>query len=273
MTLPDASATLAEAPITAAERRAVRQRREAIALPASVLEHLRTLRGVAAGHGVSDRRWRQFVGLLRTVALTEGRAAGDAWDLWLAPYALAREPAQRAPLQQRFADHVAQAVAQDAPWLTRAVEAFERQLEIEQSAENQPDDGGAGKLALARAIGGAQEGGMLRMVTDSLEAHLRKRYSPAHRDARVAQVDEVLARATAHIAPLQAQADATARALAGRLWLPPDLGESLRNAQQQTLSTLRSLEQRLRAARDGFADLPLDERFQSAVPAPIALTA
>jgi MoxR-like ATPase len=236
---------------------------------------LRALRGVAATHAiaVSDRRWRQFVGLLRTVALTEGRSAVDAWDLWLAPYALAREPAQIAPLERWFADRVAQAVAQDAPWLTHAVEAFERQLGIEQSAQSQPDDGGAGKIALARAIGGAQETGMLRVLTESLEAHLRKRYSPAHRDARVAQVDEVLARAQAHIAPLQAQADATARALAGRLWLPPDLAAALRGAQQQTLAVLRGLEQRLRSAREGFADLPLDERAEDAVPAPISLTA
>ena len=275
LTLPYAAAAAAEAPITPAEREALLRQREAITLPPAVLGHLRALRGVAAAHAipVSDRRWRQFVGLLRTVALTEGRGAVDAWDLWLAPYALAREPAQIAPLQHWFADHVAQAVAQDATWLTRAVEAFERQLGIEQSAESQPDDGGAGKIALARAIGGAQETGMLRMLSESLEAHLRRRYSPAHRDARVAQVDEVLARAQSHIAPLQAPADATARALAGRVWLPPDLGAALRGAQQQTLVTLRALEQRLLVVRAGFAALPLDERAENAAPTPIPLTA
>ena len=275
LTLPDADAAPATTPITPDERQALLQQRNAIALPVDVLEHLQALRRVAAEHAitVSDRRWRQFVGLLRTVALTEGRAAVDAWDLWLAPYALAREPAQIAPLQRWFAEAVARAAAQDAPWLTRAVEAFERQLEIEQAAENQPDDGGAGKLALARAIGGAQEVGMLRMMTESLEAHLRKRYSPAHRDARVAQVDEVLAHALAHIAALQAQADATARALAGRLWLPPELGAALSDAQRHTLGTLRGLEQRLRAARAGFADLPLDDRADASVPAPVPLRA
>jgi MoxR-like ATPase len=275
LTLPEAGATPAEAPITPAERESLLRQREAIALPPVVLGHLRALRNVAAAHAiaVSDRRWRQFVGLLRTVALTEGRGAVDPWDLWLAPFALAREPGQIAPLQLWFAEYVAQAVEQDAPWLTRAVEAFERQLGIEQSAESQPDDGGAGKIALARAIGGAQETGMLRVLSESLEAHLHKRYSPAHRDARVAQVDELLARAHAHIAPLQAQADATSHALAGRLWLPPDLAATLCGAQQHTLALLRGLEQRLRATRDGFAALPLDERAEANVPAPIPLTA
>ncbi|MBK6864532.1 MAG: AAA family ATPase [Ideonella sp.] len=275
LNLPEGSPAPSAAPITRAELHELQQRRDRVALPAPVLQHLQALRALAAAQGiaVSDRRWRQLVGLLRTAALTDGRAAVDAWDLWLAPYALAAEPAQIAPLQQWFAESVAEAVVQDAPWLGRAVEAFERQLEIEQSAENQPDDGGAGKIALARAIGGAQDTGMLRIVTESLEAHLRKRYSPAHRDARVAQADEVLVRAEEHLAPLQAQADATARVVAGRLWLPPELAATLCGAQQETLATLRGFVQRLQATRAGFAELPLDERLADPAPPPIAIPA
>lgn len=114
---------------------------------------------------------------------------------------------------------------------------------------------------------------MLRIVADALEAHLRKRYSAGHRDARVAQVDEVLERARAHIAPLQALADATVQAASGRVWLPPDLAAALCGAQQQTLATLRGLEQRLQAARAGFAELPLDETLDEAPPAPLPLPA
>jgi MoxR-like ATPase len=55
-----------------------------------------------------------LIGLMRTAALSEGRDTLDAWDLWLAPYALAAEPAQVAPLQQWFVDQVAQAAPQDA---------------------------------------------------------------------------------------------------------------------------------------------------------------
>jgi MoxR-like ATPase len=236
---------------------------------------LHSLRAFAAAGGiaVSDRRWRQLVGLLRTAALSEGRATVDAWDLWLVPYAIAADPAQVPPLQQWFVEQVAQAAPQDAPWLTRAVEAFERQLEIEQSAENEHDDGGAGKIALARSIGGAQDEGMLRIVTATLEEHLRKRYSPAHREARLAQVEEVLVRAQAHLAPLQAHAEAARRALAVRLWLPPLLARAMIQAQTDTLDALASLIARLEATRQGFAALPLDAELADKPPQPMKLTA
>jgi hypothetical protein len=64
---------------------------------------------------------------------SEGRAAVDALDLWLAPYvAAARRIRCRAARLVR--PEVAHAVPQEAPWLTRAVEAFEAQLRIEQTA-------------------------------------------------------------------------------------------------------------------------------------------
>ena len=274
LTLPDAAAGSAR-PITRNELRALQAARDSVALPADVVQHLHALRTLAAASGivVSDRRWRQLVGLLRAGALTEGRSAVDAWDLWLAPYALASEPAQVKPLQQWFVEQVAQAVAQDAPWLTRAVEAFEKQLEIEQSAENERDDGGAGKLALARSIGGAQDEGMLRMLSASLEAQLRRRYSPAHLAGRLAQVDEVLGHAQAHIAPLRAQAEATRRALSGRVWLPPLLAKELCQSQEMTLEVLESLVARLRATRQGFAELPLDAQLADAPPQAVKLSA
>jgi MoxR-like ATPase len=274
LTLPDDAAGSAQT-INRGELQALQDARDGVVLSQEVLQHLQSLRALAAANGitVSDRRWRQLVGLLRTAALSEGRTAVDAWDLWLAPYALAADPAQVAPLQQWFVEQVAQAAPQEAPWLTRAVEAFERQLEIEQSAENEPDDGGAGKIALARSIGGAPEGGMLRMVTASLEEHLRKRYSSAHLAARLAQVDEVLARAKAHLAPLRAQAEATRRAVTGRLWLPPLLADEMCRAQAQTLAIVETLVGRLHAARQGFAELPLDAQLADDAPQAVKLSA
>ena len=274
LTLADDGAGSAQ-PITRAELQAIQAARNGVALPLEVLRQLQSLRAISAANGItiSDRRWRQLVGLLRTAALTEGRAAVDPWDLWLAPYVLAAEPTQVAPLQQWFVEQVAQAAPQEAPWLTRAVEAFEKQLAIEQSAQNEQDDGGAGKLALARSIGGAQVDGMLRMVTASLEEHLRKRYSPAHQAARLAQVDEVLARAQAHVAPLQAQAEVTRLALSNRLWLPPLLARTLCQAQAGTLAVLASLVARLQSTRLGFAELRLDEQLGDEAPEPVKLSA
>ena len=89
------------------------------------------LRRAAAAQGivVSDRRWRQLVGLLRSAAFLEGRTQVEPLDLWLVPYVIAAQPAQVPALQDWFVCEVAQAGPQDAPWLTRAVEAFVRMAE------------------------------------------------------------------------------------------------------------------------------------------------
>jgi MoxR-like ATPase len=252
-----------DAPVQAlarSELQALRDGRERIALPDEVLQRLRELRALAAQQGiaVSDRRWRQLIGLMRTAALSEGRLALDVWDLWLAPYALAAEPAQVEALQRWFVEQVAQAAPQEAAWLSRAVEAFEKQLEIEQSIENDADDGGAGKIALARSLGGSTDSGMLRMTSDALEDFARKRFSAGHVAARLAQVEEVLQRAQGHLAPLRLQAQATREALAGRVWLPRALADHWCATQAATLQALDCLVLRLQATRRGFAELPLD---------------
>jgi MoxR-like ATPase len=247
--------------------------RDAVRLPADVVVHLQRLRSVAAALGtqVSDRRWRQLVGLLRCAALTEGRDAVDGFDLWLVPYVVAQHPDQLAPLQDWFAAEVAQAAPQTAPWLTRAVEAFEQQLGLEQQAQSESaEDGGAGKLALAKSIGGAADGEMLRIVSESLEAHLRKHYSPVHVAARVAQVDEVLATARGHALALHAELGALQQALHGRVWLPPQLAEGLIGTKRSTVAMLDALVARLSAARAGYAALPMDPRLPATPPQAVA---
>jgi len=114
---------------------------------------------------------------------------------------------------------------------------------------------------------------MLRVMTASLEAHLRRRYSRAHVQARVAQVDEVLAQAREHHAAIAAQAQALAAGLRDRLWLPDELALVLHQAKQDTLDMLGGLLARLEAARRGFAELPLDAASADDAPAPIALSA
>ncbi len=250
--------------------------REAVLLPADVVAHLHQLRGEAAALGiqVSDRRWRQLVGLLRCAALTEGRDAVDRFDLWLVPYVVAQQPEQLAPLQNWFAAAVAQAAPQQAPWLTRAVEAFEQQLGLEQQAQNEPaQDGGAGKLALAKSLGGTADGDMLRVVSASLEAHLRKHYSPVHVAARLAQVDAVLGSARGHALALHAELGVLQRALHGRLWLPPELAGSLIDTKRATVALLDALVARLSAARAGYATLPINNALPEDTPQSVAWSA
>lgn len=265
-------------PITAADRAAVQAARAGVALGDEALAALGALRAEAAGQGltVSDRRWRQLAGLMRCAAATEGRASVDRLDLWLAPYALGADAAQ----VQRLADWVTVAlvgaVAQPLTWLDAAVTAFERQLDLEQRlpAEDGAADG-AGKLALARALGAAGpedagDSGLARIVARTLEERQRRRFSPVHVAARLDQLDALSGRAEAARAALQAQHDRLAARLAGRLWLPPALAQGWLDAHRQSLATVAALQHRLAASRAGFAALPLDAQLPAVAPAPVA---
>jgi MoxR-like ATPase len=275
---PDAAAAAAE-PITAHERSAVAAAAAKVTLGGAALRACAELRRWlgAQGVAVSDRRWRQWIALMRTAAATEGRCEIDAIDLWLAPYVASPAPDWAPRIATWFEAELLQAVPRDAPWLTRAVEAFEKQLEVEQSAPPEDDDGGdaggTGKLALARAIGrgetGVAEASMPRIVSERLEARSRRRYSPVHVAARTAQVDEVLAQSRAARQTLDAERAQLAAALAPRLWLPPSLRLRWIGAHERTLQVLDDLVARLEFARAGFATLPLDAAAPAVAPAPV----
>jgi MoxR-like ATPase len=283
LTLADAKAEApaGPTPISAAERDALAAAAAEVQLGSDALAACAALRAWLTENAqpLSDRRWRQWVGLMRTVAATEGRAEVDALDLWAAPHVAAIDPAAAPRLARWFEETLIGAVPHDAPWLTRAVEAFERQLEIEQSARDDPDaQNSAGKLALARAIGGGvaddpAEGGMLRVTSAALDAQLQRRYSPVHVEARLAQLDELLAHARAQHAAAAERARHLAAALAGRLWLPPALATRMRGALAHTAAVLAALCARLEHAHSGFGLLPVDEAQAAVAPSPIALDA
>jgi len=268
------AAAAATQPFTRAELAELIRKRETVPVAPEVLGHLAALRGVAAAQGitVSDRRWRQLIGLLRSAAASEGRSEVDALDLWLVPYVVAQQPPQVGPLRDWFAAEVVQAAPQDAPWLARAVEAFEKQLEIEQSLPAQEGDDAAGKLALARAIGGGREEGegVLRMVSETMQRQLRRHWSPVHVAARTAQLDELLVRAVGHADALRAQHGALEQRLQGRVWLPPELAAPLLGALAATLAMLDGFVARLHSVRAGFAALPIDATLPDTVPEPVA---
>jgi MoxR-like ATPase len=232
---------------------------------------------------MSDRRWRQFVHLAQTAAATEQRSSIDALDLWLAPYVVSTQPRELAALQAWFINEALQSPPETAPWLERAVEAFEKQLGIEQQTPAEgssgPDDG-AGKLALARAIGlHAQddaEPGLQRIVSSRLEDRLRKRWGRVHIEARVAQVAQIEAELAQWISQTQAQRDALAQNLTQRLWIPPVLRTLVLQRHDRALAQLRGWADRLAAAGAGFAHLPVDDtpnRSEDASPAPVSWAA
>jgi len=295
-----ASASSSPAPITATERDAVATAAATVALGDDTLAELTALRGEVARLGltVSDRRWRQLVALMRCAAATEGRSALTPLDLWLAPYVASAHADAVPRLAAWVSATVVQAQPQPLTWLDHAVSAFEQQLDIEQRlpAENTGSDGqdigggggggssgsgssgggssvdeGAGKLALARRLGGRDDPqAMARMLSATLEDRARRRFSPVHVAARQAQVAAVAARATAVAAQVQAAHDLLAAQCAERLWLPPTLAASWLAAHCATLSTLACLQARLTATAAGFAAQPIDDKRPAVAPAPVA---
>ena len=274
----DEAAARIDAPLLPAEREAVAAAAARVTLGERFIAACTALRQWLAANdqpALSDRRWRQFVALARTAAASEGRKAVDEYDLWLAPYVASAEPKSVPVLQAWFEDELLATPAHEAPWLERAVQAFEKQLTIEESAPPEDDDDSAGKLALARAIGLGErdddaQPNAQRIVSARLEDKLRRRWSPVHIRCRVEQVSEIEAQVAASRAEVHARAQAQAAALATRLWMPPALCARLAHAHARALSMLDALAARLAATRAGFAALPCDEHA-TAAPAPIAI--
>jgi MoxR-like ATPase len=267
------------APVTAAQRQALHARADTVALSEEARQALAALRHWLAAHGhaaPSDRRWRQWVRLMKVAAASEGRASVDALDLWTAPYVVATEPAQAPAVGDWFVGRLLDAAPLDAAWLTRAVEAFELQLDAELQA---PADEGpaadAGKLAAARQAGAAAVDPLasMRLVAETLQARRGRRYSALHIDTRVTQVRELRERAEAACGSLSAQVAALEQRLAPRLWWPPSLVTRVLEGPRTTRQRLESLAIRLRAVEQGFAALPLDAAASAAAPPPLRLPA
>jgi len=269
-------------PLNAGDRAAVVEAASRVTLGEDFIEACRALRAWLAQRQMvmSDRRWRQFVHLAQTAAATEKRPALDVLDLWLAAYVASAQPRDLPMLQQWFIDEALQAPPTTAPWLERAVEAFEKQLGIEQQTPAEgsggPDDG-AGKLALARAIGlQAQsdgEAGLQRIVSSRLEERLRKRWGLRHIEARVAQVAQIEEEVRTWTREVQAERDLLAQRLSTRLWMPSKLQAQVLQRHDTALAQLAVWTQRLADTRDGFAQLPVDDGHEgSADTVPRAVT-
>lgn len=225
---------------------------------------------LAQGMAVSDRRWRQLLGLLRMQAASEGRSTVDRLDLWLLPYAVCTEPEQLSVVDDWVRSTLLGVEADPATGLELAVQAFERQLELEQQAQADGDDDSAGKLALARAITPADpqrpDTQMLRLMSAQLEDQRRKRYSTVHLAARLAQVAELHASASPRLHAAQDQWQQWQTVLAQRLWWPPTQAAALLAVLQANHDLLAQLCGRIQALHQGFAVLPCNP--DSPAPAP-----
>lgn len=290
--------------LSAAERQAVTDAATQLPLGADFTAGCGALRQWLAERKapLSDRRWRQLVGLVRTAAASEGRTAVDVLDLWLAPYVANAKPDDVPPLQEWFANKVALAAPQPAPWLQQAVLAFEQQLGTEQQRQDRGGGGlgdsaaelesgklesgklATGKLAIARAHANPQadaetaadqnpEQGLLRMQSAALQAQLAHRFSRCHIEARVAQVQAVEEQVAAAAQQWQSHHHWLQQRLQNRLWMPQTLRSNLLQGPALTLALLQSCAERLAVTREGFAALPADDNQSGSAPRPVAWAA
>lgn len=252
---------------------------------------------------VSDRRWRQLTHLLRVQAASVGRTEVLPVDLWLVPYVVLHKPAQLDDWRRWFMlrvvglssealgatasgdtagptaspESTASGAHKDAgplPWMERAVQAFEKQWDIESRLEQ--SDGDSGKMALAKTLrlnegaldddaasfgaGGVGDGGgIARMVSATVEARLRKRFSPVHVLARVRQVDDILYRVMAGMEAAQNHQTHWRKLGADSLWLPPSWARDIDARWDAVVARWHDLHGRLIVCREGFSTLPLQE--------------
>jgi MoxR-like ATPase len=250
------------APLTEVERVSLAGAAWEVALPpevAGLLGELRALIAAEGGH-VSDRRWVKVLALLRVAAATEGRPRLCLWDLWLLPWCLAPDVDGQARIGAWLASRLGVREALAPPRLTRVVEAFEAQLDLERKANDLDydesgrlrfsDAGRAGELAdeFGDAKGGAQA---LRMTYTR-----RRRYGERHIAARVGQLDEALARIAAYAAEVAAHAAGLADFARHSLWLDPAFAGEAAASLAATAAAIDDLRSRAELARAGFLALP-----------------
>ncbi|HEY5763113.1 MAG TPA: AAA family ATPase [Rhodocyclaceae bacterium] len=247
-------------PLDEAERAALSAAARSVELPEAVVAILADLREtLAEAAPVSDRRWVKLVRLLKTAAASEGRAAVSIWDLALLPACVAADATGQAAVRDWLATRLGVREAFSPPRLTRIVEAFEAQLEIEQNAEDLEYDAN-GRLqftagdenSLADRVGDAKGGA----AAPRLSYSRKRRYGEAHIGARTAQLDSLVERIRAYVAELDSVRDQLAQHLATSLWLDETFAEPAAANLAATAVMLQTLLARSAAARAGFTALP-----------------
>jgi MoxR-like ATPase len=109
------------------------------------------------------------------------------------------------------------------------------------------------------------------MVSERLEASLRRRWGACHIEARVAQVAQIEDEVNAALTEVLAHHQALLQTLAPRLWMPLATRQRITGRVEATLSLLADFSARLTATRLGFAALPVDEMHHGVVPVPVDL--
>ena len=182
---------------------------------------------------------------------------------------LAIDAAQAQRIEGWLAERLGGARALEPARLARVAQAWDKQLEIEQTATELAFDD-SGKLALARGLGGADEGTMSDAAPRMSAFSRRRRFSATHVRARLAQLDALgaelddwLEGALAHRAQVQ-------RTLEGNIWIAPGFARTVLARLADGEAAVRALRSTIAGTRAAFAGLPLAETDDGRVPEPVA---
>ncbi len=248
---------------------------ESVVLPETLVALLAELRRHCAEAQivVSDRRWVKIVGLLRIAAAGAGRNVVRLWDLLLLPFCTAPDAERQAGVADWLAARLGVRAAFAPARLTRIVEAFEAQLDLERKANDLDYDesgrlkfSGTGQaMEIADNIGDAKGGAAALRMTYTRQ----RRYGALHIAARVRQIDDALVRIAGYAAEVATQRDDLADYRARNLWLDAALLERVDAHLAETASLVGQLAARLAKARDGFLVLPRLEQDVGVVPEPV----
>ncbi len=256
--------------LSGALRRALDEAAARVALPAAIVEALGELRALLAQAAieVSDRRWVRTVRALRVAAATQERDAVAEVDLWLLRWLLALDAGQAARIESWVADRLGGARALEPARLARVAQAWDKQLEIEQTATELAFDD-SGKLALARGLGGADEGTMSDAAPRMSAFSRRRRFSATHVRARLAQLDALLAGVDAWLDGAGAHRAGIAATLDGALWIDPAFATTVLGRLEAGERSVRALRDTMAGTRAAFAALPLSETDDGRIPEPV----
>jgi len=244
-----------------------------VEIPADLIAVFAELRQhfVAEQIYVSDRRWVKIVWLLRVAAACEGRSTLVLWDLLLLPWVTAPDALRQAAVTEWLSARLGVREAFSPKRLTRVVEAFEAQLNVELKA-NDLDYDETGRLnfsstELAEKVGDAKGGA----AAPRLSYTRSRRYGETHIAARVGQIDDLLARIAGYDREISSQCASLAAYQAQSLWLDECLMEQCAATLAATATAIAYLAERCKLVRLGFLNLPRLPEDNGVVPEPIHL--
>lgn len=218
---------------------------------------------------VSDRRWVRTVRVLRIVAASHGRGRVEPVDLGVLRWILALDPGQAERLDAWFADVLGGARALQCARLARLAQAWDKQLELERtSTELAFDD--SGKLALARGLGGADATTLADAAPRMSAFSRRRRFSPSHVRARLAQLDALVGEVDAWLDGARHHRDTVIASLAAHLWIVPSFAGRVQRHVDDASAAMAALRRSLEDTRAAFAALPLADADDGRAPEPVS---